>query len=206
MNPEQIEALVALPYSTLGLLAAGYLGYRLAYTGKDGTHTTIDVIFLSLVFAFVARVASQFADPVFETGMPPVLFGVAAALVGAAIWRRWGERAIAHTLRISRISTSDRHPTAWATILADDTKKLSTLVVRKTSGKSFMSEGLEHFRKLKFGPCILGADGSIALFATHFRFNPEDDWQELQPIDSDWGASLIVIPASEISEVEIRCV
>ncbi len=37
------------------MLVAGYLGYRLAWTGKDETHRAVDVVFLSLVFGLIAR-------------------------------------------------------------------------------------------------------------------------------------------------------
>ena len=54
---EGIQALLALPIDTLALLAGGYLAYRLAYIGRDKTHSTIDVLFIVTAFAFVTSAA-----------------------------------------------------------------------------------------------------------------------------------------------------
>ena len=43
-----------LPVNTITVLASGYLGYRLAYTGKDTKHKATDKVFLSLAFGLVA--------------------------------------------------------------------------------------------------------------------------------------------------------
>ena len=55
---EAFENLLQLPYQTLAILVAGYLSYRLAYTGRDTTHRTLDTLAIALVFAFVAQAAS----------------------------------------------------------------------------------------------------------------------------------------------------
>ena len=50
-NMEALENLLQLPYQTLAILIAGYLSYRLAYTGRDTTHRTLDTLAIALVFA-----------------------------------------------------------------------------------------------------------------------------------------------------------
>lgn len=57
----EIQSILDLPVGTIAVLAAGYIGYRIAYQGKDHGHKSVDVLFISMVFAFVARLASIFS-------------------------------------------------------------------------------------------------------------------------------------------------
>jgi hypothetical protein len=204
---DQVQLLINLPYETLASLAAGYLSYRLAYTGKDASHAPVDVVFLTAVFAALAKlVALICADPLeglaFGSLLSPIV-GMGVALCGAAAWRRWSGR-IEWLLRRMGISTFDRHKTAWGSFLAEERKRVTSLVVQKKNGETVMSEPLSDFENALFGPCIFGEDGSIAIYITHFRRNQDELWQETDPRDADWGAAVTLIPASEIAWVRVR--
>lgn len=121
------QILLNLPPDTLTVLVLGYLGYRLAYTGKDASHSAVDVVFLSLVFTLAAKVGLALADlahPGIGIAAAPV-----AVLAAAVLWRKWGELAVFKILRRLQVSHSDRHQTAWETIMLRSGAMPSQLIV-----------------------------------------------------------------------------
>lgn len=71
-----------------------------------------------------------------------------------------------------------------------------------------MSERLGDFEKAPLGPCLLGQDGSVALYVTD-AMAKDGDWEKREPFDSehaDWGYVLTYIPANQISEIRLRTV
>ena len=204
--------MLALPVQTLSVLAAGYMSYRLAYTGKDADHKATDTIFMVFVFAFVAKLSGDlvriigdtFALPATARDTTAILIGVVTALIASAIWRKWGESGVRKILRKSNISHADRTQTAWQAMIAKEHLDHNSLVVRKKDGSMVMSERLHDFNDLPFGSRILGSDGSVALYVTHKWRNAEHGWEERDPHENgDFGAEVTYIPASEISEVSI---
>lgn len=202
---QDVKLLLDLPFEVLAVLAAGYLSYRLAYTGKDGAHAPVDVVFLALVFALLAKliaIALIYLIP----SIPSVLSYTVAlcfTVIGAAAWRRLSGR-IDWLLRRMGISTFDRHETAWGSFLAEERKRVTSLIVHKKNGETVMSEPLSDFEGALFGPCILGEDGSVAMYITDFRRREDEDWQESDPRDAEWGTAVTIIPASEIAWVRVR--
>lgn len=196
------QILLNLPPDTLTVLVLGYLGYRLAYTGKDASHSAVDVVFLSLVFTLAAKVGLALADlahPGIGIAAAPV-----AVLAAAVLWRKWGELAVFKILRRLQVSHSDRHQTAWETIMLRSGAMPSQLIVRKKDGTSLMSERLADFAGELFGPCIFGSDGSIALYVTHFKALAGDWEQTGAAAAPDWGRLITYIAAAEIGEIEVR--
>lgn len=199
-----LNQLLSLPVETLVVLGAGYMAYRLAYTGRDAHHRSIDTIFLTVVFAAIAKLVLQFSEATVPLGWA-VLSGCMTALSAAAFWRRFGARWLLSALRKSRISLSDPTITAWDKVRSDDTARPSQLLVLKRDGTQLMCEALAEFANERFGPCIYGTDGSVALFVTHQLNAGDDDWQILNhPAWAEWGTLLTYIPASEIAGISVR--
>lgn len=197
------QILLALPPDTLTILVLGYLGYRIAYTGKDASHSTVDVVFLSLAFALVAKGGLLLGD----LARPGI--GIAAALVAAlavaALWRKWGEATAIRLLRWTAISNSDRSRTAWERIRTDASLRPSQLIVRRRDGRLLMCERLADFGTEPLGPCIYGSDGSIAIFVTHESGPGDADWVETpNTADGHWGRLITVIPAAEVAAIYLR--
>lgn len=210
---EYVQDMLGLPIQTLAVLAAGYLSYRVAYTGKDATHKTIDVIFLVSVYAFIAQITfvlawpllAKFWDDQQRADFSSGLLCIVAALFAACFWGKWGEKWTSQFLKWSGISFADRHTTAWETVMLKAGVNGTVLVVRKKDGSEVMSEELSKFRDLPFGSCIFGRDGSVGLYVTHRRSRDADDWSEYDSsVHEDSGAPVTVIPSSEIAEIEFR--
>ena len=212
---EDIERLLQLPYQTLALIAAGYLSYRLAYTGRDSTHRTLDALAIALVFAFIAKAVSDlllawaptFSDAValpLLTGYAASVLGIVAALIVAGIWRRVSVNSLSEFLRGAGISSSDRNTSAWETVINREHSGPSQITVVKKDGATLQCERPDDFKKAPLGSMILGQDGSIALYVTDYRDKESVEWEKVDPEYRDWGPELTIIPAGEISEVRIR--
>lgn len=215
---EALENLLQLPYQTLAILVAGYLSYRLAYTGRDTTHRTLDTLAIALVFAFVAQAASagllilyNWKYPVPSGGELPLwagygasVGGIIVALLVAAGWRKFTNKALPWVLRKLRISSADRNHAAWESVIANEDSGPSSITIVKKDGAKLMSEKLADFENAPFGPAILGNDGSVAIYVTHFKDNDAEKWESNEVDYADWGPEITIIPADEIAEIRIR--
>ncbi len=69
-----------------------------------------------------------------------------------------------------------------------------------------MTSRLADFEHLATGCCILGEDGSIAMYVTDAYDPVSKDWIVQQPYDPEnptWGYEFTQIPANEVARVEI---
>lgn len=203
-----VQLLLNLPFETLAVLAAGYLSYRLAYTGKDASHTSVDVVFLTVVFGTLVKLAMAIAMMLVPSGplfvVIATILGGFSALCGAAIWRRHGEACAFRMFRWLKVSHSDRYRTAWEVISTNAGLNPTQLMVRRKDGVLLMCENLSRFSGEKVNPCIYGSDGSIALFVTHQKAAGEPDWEAIDVRAEGWGAMITYIPASEIAGIYAR--
>lgn len=210
---EEINTLLSLPLGTLAVLAAGYLGYRVAYAGRDTQHGSIDVVFFVCVFGFVAKLSaalviwagSQSGSDV--NGILAALGALIGALAISAIWRGFIEENVFSLLRGVKVSSARRLPSAWLVVASRPNLQPSILIVTKTDGSQLMSEGMSQFDGLPFASCILGQDGSVAMYVTHARSSNSEDWIEVSsgPYE-DWGAEVTVVPSGQISQVALRSI
>ena len=201
---QNIDSLLSLPIDTLLLLASGYLGYRLAFTGKDREHKTTDVIFISAAFAAIAKAVMMIGSA--AGSLAAGLFLAApASLLAAIIWRRWVSGWVFGILKNKQIMTHDRTETAWQSLIARDGNVIRQIVVHRTDGVSYMCKDFFHFKDMKPTPLLLGVDGSIAMPVSHWRDINETEWDTFDDVmDADWGDKITYIPASQIRSVAIR--
>lgn len=205
-----LKDLLELQLHTLAVLAAGYLGYRIASLGRDAAHGPVDVLFQSLVFGLVARtIVGLLATDANKSEIWVIAVALAAAILGAGLWRKWLSRAYQATMRGLGLSFSDRHKTVWLTMLAenDHLKGPTELMVRLKDQTMLRSAPLHQFAKAPHGPCILGDDGSIGMYVTAVKLAGDDEFDHTPPFyeeAKDWGYAMRFIPASEIAWVEVR--
>lgn len=205
MAADEVRQLLELPFSTVALLGAGYLGYRLAYIGRDAAHKASDTVFLSLVYAAIAKGVGVLFAPIAEPTLQ-ALAGLAGALVVAGTWRRRGQEATFATLRRWGVLDHDGFASAWDSALGRRLPPPTRLVVRLKSGKRLMCENLADFEAAPLGPCLLGPDGSVGLYVTDVMEGPGGEWDERKPFDqgaTELGYAMTFIMASEVAEIEI---
>lgn len=199
-----IQTFLDLPFETLFVLAVGYLGYRLAYTGRASAHRSLDVLFLTAVFGLIARsavlgFAPRVSDPVWVHAL-----ALGITVSSALFWRVWAQEACFRALRYLGISDHDGFASAWSSMLSRPVSRPTQVVVRLKSGRVLLCEQLEKFNDAPMGPCLLGEDGSIGLYVTHVLDSASSEWDERAPFDPFWGYSMTFVAADQISETEIR--
>lgn len=195
-----IEAISNLPLETLAALAAGYLGYRLAYVGLDGTHRNVDTVFGIIVFATIGMATSSWVIGLGYSRPWPQVAGLPVALVAAIVWRGKLSAWIATALRLARISTSDQHLTAWDTVRSNPSNGITAVLAILDDGSAVASDDIRRFARLPNGPCVFGTDGSLALFVTRFREPGSLAWMDIDVHDPGYGDVMTVFPADRIRE------
>lgn len=200
-----VVSLLDLPTRTVVALAGGYVGYRISAVGKDADHRTVDVVFGALVFALICRVAGDLVAGLSASEVAGALGGMAATVLAAMIWRRWGEGLTARALHWMGISISDRYRTAWDPLRVDPRLRPSQLLVHLRDGDVLMCERLSRFDGRPTGACRFGSDGSVALYVTDRFPKGAADWVACDPDGpEDWGSLISYVPAAEISRIEVR--
>lgn len=199
-----LASLLNLPFDTLFIVAIGYLGYRAAYIGRGVGKNAVETVFLSAVFAMLAKAATLILSA--ADADPWVAYPVAAAsvLIAALVWRRWLQELSFRCLRHLGINDHDGFTSVWDSMLARPLPPPSQLLVRLKSGKLLMCDEVSRFNNCPLGPCLLGEDGSVALYVTHVMTDEAEGWVEMEPVHEKWGAAMTFVRADQISEVEIR--
>lgn len=77
----------------------------------------------------------------------------------------------------------------------------TSYIVQKTDGTLLMCARSHEFEHLRNGPCVLGSDGSIALFVTDRRLPGETDWTARDVRNPVLGLKMTYVPVSEIAEI-----
>lgn len=209
MASNEVQQLLDLPLATLAALSVGYVSYRIAFTGRDAKHGSVDIVLITFVFGFIAKsvaeAISAHAELAADRQGYAVFAGIVFALLSASVWRKWLSGLTFNRLKAWGISGSDRHTTAWQSMV-DRGESPQRLVVRKKDGEQLLTETLFNFNGAPLGPCILGEDGSVGMYVTHRMLAGSDEWEEREtfdPAQPDWGYAMTYVPASEIADIRI---
>lgn len=200
---DNTSTLLDLPFGTLAVVAAGYVGYRLAFVGKDGGHKQADIAFLTLVWAAIAKLSATYTA---DTGeIVPYAIGFAVAVIAALFWRACLQELTFSVLRRLQLVDHDGFHSAWGSALGRTLKAPRQLIVRLKSGKRLMCADLNTFADAPLGPCLLGPDGSVGLYVTDVMEKSGGTWNERTPrsANTEHGWSMTFIAADEISEIEL---
>jgi len=161
------SAWIDLPWQSLVVLASGYAGYSLAYTGIRYHHKAVDVAFSSLVFGIFTLAGLRIASYLALSSALAAIVGIAATLLVALFWRRWGRDLLRHVLREYDFSWSDDDPSAWVSLSTQQDFKISQCGIRLDDGTWLLCDDATKFEKAPIAPFIFGPQGDIALYVTH---------------------------------------
>lgn len=199
---ETIAQLLNLPFATLSVLGSGYIGYRLSCIGHDGPHGPVDVVFMSLVFAAIAKaVMLLHGSSVILAAIP----AFAAVFLAALFWRALLSPFLQRQFRNAGLIDHDRGRNVWESmIMRTDLHVPRQLVVTLKNGRQLMCEDLKDFKSAPLGPCLLGPDGSIGIYVTSITSKNTGEWEDADAQDDGCGPAMTFIPAAEIERVRIR--
>lgn len=210
--------LIELGWRSQVLFIGGYLAYAIAYSGRRDHHRPTDTIGILLCFGGVGLLSIGLIEQFFfpndigpktpdETHTPNNyalgVASVATSLLAAIIWRGFLNDWVLWLLSHFSKSDEDGLPTAWATIIQKQGLQYAQLVVTLRSGTTYESYPLGEFNSLPNGPCVLGSDGAIGMYVTAIT-EVEGVARKVANLADDDGHRITYIPASEISEVDLR--
>ena len=186
---DKVQVFLDLPISTMILLAAGYLSYRIAFVGRNDSHSAVDTVFIATAFAALAKcvlalalwlpVPFQYEHLVRPAGL---VAGTLTSIVSAFLWRNCIESWLFEALQRRDWLNADRHRTAWLSYLSRPPKvQLTQLYVRLKDGTCLLCDELHKFSDFPFGSCVLGEDGSVLMYPTDRKETPAAEWEPIAP-------------------------
>lgn len=197
MGPE----LLSLPIAFQIALGSGYLAYLLAYSGIRQHHSAADATFRSLAFGLASSAVLYFTPLRWWS----IALAILAPLPLAAFWRWRGMFWARALFRKVDVSWADDLPSAWLSIVAERTDaRPSQIAIDLDNGRTLLCDDTRLFSDAPYGPCVLGLDGSVALYVTSER-RENGEWFDHEdvrhPVEGD---RLTYVPASAIKRVEMR--
>lgn len=138
------------------------------------------------------------------SGPAAILIATGLVIALATVWRVMGYALVPGLFRKQGISWSDGKRIVWDTVRLNTKYSVSQVVVRKVDGSQFMCDDMQQFSGSPHGPMLYGEDGSVRLYVTDFRRNPDDEWTKTDPKEKDWGDFFTIIPDGQIGDVKLR--
>ncbi|MCD1626338.1 hypothetical protein K7H22_10080 [Seohaeicola saemankumensis] len=212
-----MNELLALPWQIQVVIVGGYFAYVIAYSGKRSAHKSIDTLSIILCFGGIGLLTFNFIDQV----IPNLLVvwsidisylrefilaagAISGALLSALVWRRFLGQRLGKVLRNLGKSEDNGLFSGWETLIQEPNLAYSQLNVYLKDGRMLESYPLSRFYKYPNGSCILGGDGSVAMYVTHIE-SAQGGRRETMNLDCEIeGPRMTSIPADQIAEIDMR--
>lgn len=199
-----MESWITLPLETQVSLAAGYAGYLLAYGGLRRSHQAQDAVFLTFAFGAVALVALRVlanAAPVWIAAPGAAL----AALLAAALWRRWLRIPVLRATGLLGIHRDDGMTDSWeAFVDRVPHESASQVSVHTSDGRVLYCSNLDRYVDLPMRGFYLGSDGGIAMVVEEEELPGGTTETREAVTDPHYGARMTYIPAAAVVRVNLR--
>lgn len=201
-----MQELLQLPWQIQIVIVSGYLSYRVAYAGRSSAHRATDIVAIILCFGGVALAAFEVIHRQIDGIQGQAIASAAAiiaSLLSAAIWRRFVSGWANYAIKAISRSQEDGYATAWDTIVQKERLLYSQLNLTLTNGDIYESYPLGRFNKWSNGPCVLGGDGSVAMYVTHIT-PAGGTRREVNLLETEEGKRITYVPSGSIREIDLR--
>ncbi|WP_300375657.1 hypothetical protein [Henriciella sp.] len=198
-----MNELIELSWNTQFTLAVGYASYIVSYKGIRDHHTTLDIIFCTLVFGFFATSIMWLFRSVGWPIWAGAALSIPTTLVGALLWRSHGRIHLQDILEKSGIQSDDT-PSAWKALYEIKGCEVKQISIETNDGHWLRCDDTSLFFDCPGRPVTLGADGGVLLYLTHTRLKGEEAKSQNSVIDKNYGSRLTYVPPSNIKRVNIR--
>ncbi len=212
-----MSEMLGLPWQIQVVIVGGYLGYVVAYTGWRTAHKSADSLAIVLCFGGISLLTldslEQLTPQKLEVGNYDfsyirgfIVAGVAigSAVFAAVIWRRflrdWAKE------KIHKLSSSEDDGLffGWETLIQHPQLEYNQINVLLKDGRVLESYPLSRFNDWPNGCCVLGGDGSVALYVTHIEGADGNRRETKNLFCDEEGARITYVPADQIAEVDLR--
>jgi hypothetical protein len=198
VNPEILK----LPVQIQIALASGYAAYMVSTYGARGHHSATDTAFRTLAYGLVASGLMALLPP----GENLVIGGGTAFVVTVLVGLLWRARLCKlwdAFMRRTEVTFSDDSPSAWASLSGSTDHYVSQVSVTVDDHTTLICEDISRFANAPFGPCVLGANGDVALYVTAVKRNGSSKTQG-SVRDPHYGDRITWIPATEVRRLTLR--
>lgn len=197
------EKFLSLPWEIQIALGSGYLAYALAYLGIKDHHKPIDTAFRTISFGLCAT--SVLALLPASYGFWRIATAVLASLLAGALWRYWIADGVQWLIRKADLSWSDETPSAWSKITLHNSRTyVSQVSVQLDDDSWLFCDDTRKFAESPYGPCVLGSNGDVAIYATHKCLPGQEIIEDPDVRDVHHGDKLTYVPAGKIRRVSLR--
>lgn len=212
-----MQDLLALPWQIQVVIVGGYFAYTVAYSGKRSAHKPIDTLAIILCFGGISLLTFNSLEDLIPAspmiwatdlsylrGFVVAAGAILGALFSALIWRRFLGNRVGNALRKLSKSDDDGLFYGWETLIQQPNLAYNQINVTLKDRRILESYPLSRFDEYPNGNCVLGGDGSVAMYVTHI----EDTDGSRRPTNNlnceIEGARITYIPADQITEVDFR--
>lgn len=201
---EDIGNAFNLETEVLITIAIGYLGFRIAYAERSNPENNGQTLFLTVCFSALFQFSSSLATQLLSFGPSSPyahIIGSVTTLLAAIWWRRKGMDAYAKVWLGTGGTHLDGLSSVLDTIRTSSKFKPVSLLVQIDDGPTLYCDDLNQFKNHPFGPCLIGGDGSVALYVTHTHADGMEDWEETPKTALD---QITIVPADRVKLIETR--
>lgn len=194
--------LATLPWAVQVTVAAGYLGYIIAYAGLRRGHQSVDVAFMTLAFGVPAMLIMLWRGD----AMPGAagVGGVVSGLVLGAVWRVVGRAAWLGLMKALQVHQEDGTASAWDAMIQRQGLDVNQVSVRTKDGRTLFMSDRRPYDDQPHQGLILGANGDIVMVVEKERLKDGGDDRAATGIIAAGGLRVAYIPASEVAQVNLR--
>ena len=195
---------ITLPAFTQIALASGYVAYRIGYQGIATHQRPIEIIFGTLAFSLIASGALNLLGLCSANLVVNGSVAFAITVAAGGVWRKWGGEWVIAFIRKWDVSWANDRPSALGAIIHNNKFPVSQIAVELDDGTWLRCDDTSRFSEAPFGPCLLGADGSVGLYLTHEDRPGENSRELMTTADEHYGHRITYIQANKIRRLSIR--
>jgi len=108
-------------------------------------------------------------------------------------------------VRKADLSWSDETPSAWSKITLHNSRTyVSQIAVQLDDDSWLFCDDTRKFVDAPYGPCVLGTNGDVAVYATHKCEPGADIVEDADVRDPHRGDKLTYVPAAKIRRISLR--
>ena len=210
MSAEAIQYwFVDIPLSVYIAFIAGYLAYRVAYSGISESHKVLDIMMISIIFSSVATLTififnelSEFQF-IFSLDSLKLVSAFTFTLSAGLFWRKIGINNWRNLIKFLNVYKEDGSISAWKVLTQQNCEYTQAEVTLKNGTILSLLDRIK-LDHVPFKGLYLDNSGGIFLVVQKEKLSDGQIREMNEYTDKNWGTTYTYIPVTEISQVSFR--